>query len=206
MDTTKKFVIAINRECGTGGHTIATELAKRLSIKLYDREALAQIKEKYGLTHQELEDIKAKEPNWWDDFCQFYKSFTTFDLKSESKDITSREVFYEESRTLKLLAEQESCIVVGRSGFQVFKDHPNKFSIFIHSNKADRIQHIRNKYHLNEQEAWELIVKLDESRENYTKTFSGTSRYDLRNYDMTINISGMKDEDVVNLLTKCIFK
>lgn len=206
MDTNKKFVIAINREYGTGGHTIATELAKRLGVKLYDRNTLSQIKEKYGITIHQLEDIKAKQPSWWDDFCQFYKSFTTVESNEESKNVTSRKVYFEESKLLKTLAGQESCVVVGRSGFHIFEDHPNKLSIFIHSSKQDRINYICKKYNISQQMAWNTIVKLDESRENYTNSFSGSSRYDLRNYDFTINVGGMHTEEAVNLLTKLICK
>ena len=55
----KKFIVTIGREFGTGGRQIATELAQMLGVKLYDRQLLDPIKERYNLTQEEVDKIKA---------------------------------------------------------------------------------------------------------------------------------------------------
>ena len=37
-----RFIVTIGREFGTGGRQIATELAKMLGVKLYDRQILSK--------------------------------------------------------------------------------------------------------------------------------------------------------------------
>ena len=53
----QKFVITINREAGSGGKEIATKLGELLGVKVYGKEILASILEKYNLTNEDAEKI-----------------------------------------------------------------------------------------------------------------------------------------------------
>jgi cytidylate kinase len=53
----QKFVITINRESGSGGKEIATKLGELLGVKVYGREILASIREKFELSEEEIERI-----------------------------------------------------------------------------------------------------------------------------------------------------
>ena len=95
-----KTIITINRECGSGGREIARLLGEKLNLKVYDKAILEAICEKYKLNEKEIQRIKAKKLNLWDDICQFYQQFGTVtgNYQSESRKITSRELFYSASR------------------------------------------------------------------------------------------------------------
>jgi cytidylate kinase len=102
------------------------------------------------------------------------------------------------------VAEEESCIVAGRSGFSVFANHPNHLSILIQAPLEHRIQRIMTKQELTREEAEKVIKKVDEMRENYVKKYSGTSRYDTRNYDLVINMEGKTEDEAVDLILQYI--
>ena len=61
----QKFVVTIGREFGTGGRQIAVELAKILGVELYDKGLLRQLEERYNLTQEEIDKIKATKKSWW---------------------------------------------------------------------------------------------------------------------------------------------
>ena len=200
---TKKFIITINRECGSGGGEIARKLGVLLGVKVYNKALLQSIESKYSLTAEELERIKASHRKWWQDFTDFYKQFGSFgEPYNSSKEVTvtSRQIYNAESTILQEAAQEESCIIVGRSGFHIFANDPSATRIFIIADKSDRIKRVMTKQHLDEKEASQLMEKIDKSRENYTKTFAGCSRYDARNYDMVINVSKIDRDTVVNML------
>ena len=67
-----KFVIAINREFGSGGREIAYKLGGLLGVNVYDKAILDTLTSKFNLTIEEMQHIKATKPNWWNDFCRFY--------------------------------------------------------------------------------------------------------------------------------------
>ena len=196
-----KFVITINREFGSGGREIALKLSELLNVKVYDKNFLATIREKFNLTEEEAEKIKSERPNWWTEFCRFYKQFGLADISHyEKPDVNSMQLYLAEARALRDLAEQESCIIVGRTGFHVFKDHPNTIKIMLIADMDHRVNRIMDKYGFDEKKSRELIDDTDKARENYTQTFAGASRYDARNYDFVINVSPFTTDQIAKFL------
>ena len=153
------FIITINREAGSGGKEIAEKLGKLLGVKVYGKEILASILEKYNLTHEDVEQIKATKRNWWSDFCRFYKQFgTTAAIAYESFEVDSVQLYQEEEKLLKEIAEQESCIIVGRTGFHIFKDDPNAMRLLLIANPEARMKRIMRKQNVDEKEAREISL------------------------------------------------
>ena len=60
------------------------------------------------------------------------------------------ELIQAERDILRSIAAEGSCVVVGRSGFEVLKDFPNKVDIFITAPRESRIKRVMVKQHLNE--------------------------------------------------------
>ncbi len=199
----QKFVITINREAGSGGKEIATKLGELLGVKVYGKEILASILEKYNLTNEDAEKIKATKPGWWADFCRFYKQFgTTAAIAYDSFEVDSKQLYIEEEQILRNLASQESCIIVGRTGFHIFKDNPDAMRLLIIANPECRVKRLMDRQGVNEEGARDIMERADKARENYTKSFAGTSRYDARNYDMVLNVSGFTTDQVAQFLAE----
>ena len=74
MNKEEKFVITISRQFGTGGHEIGAELARRLNVKLLDKQILNEMARKYNIVEEAVEKIESRNPLWRDDFTQFYRS------------------------------------------------------------------------------------------------------------------------------------
>lgn len=202
----KKVIITISRECGTGGREIACRLGEKLGLNVYDKAIFEAVSEKYHLNKHEIDRIRGKKLNLWDDFCQFYRQFdvTGSNYQPESRKVTSRELYYTESQIMRNLAEHESCIILGRCGFSVFKDNPDAVKIFIHADHDVRIKRIVETKGLDEKAAIEYIDEVDKARENFTKYFASSSIYDTRNYDLSINVSHYSAEDVATFLAENI--
>lgn len=70
MNLKEKFVIAINRELGSGGRTVGEKLAAKLGVDFYDKALVKALEEKYHLTVEEIENLKGRKNNWWSDFSR----------------------------------------------------------------------------------------------------------------------------------------
>ena len=208
MDNNQKFVIAINREVGSGGHAIGEELAKKLGVKFYDKAIVKELTKKFNLSVDELEEVRSSKFNWWnslvESYMNRYRIEERFDV--ENTVATTDNVFKVESDFLRQLAEDESCVIAGRSGFYIFRDNPNALKIFITCDMPQRIERMMKVRNLTEEEAVKAIDKFDKGREAYTKKFSGKSRYDARNYDLVINVTHMSVQQTVNLILDYIDK
>lgn len=208
METTKKFVITINRELGSGGRTIGRKLAERLNVKFYDKALIKELTKKFELSVEELEKVKASKRNWWNDFVQGYLNRYNVEerFNVEVNVATTENIFRVESQFLKKLAADESCVIAGRSGFYIFRNEPNAIKILIQSTMEKRIERVMEKQGLTEEEAKAVIAKVDKGREHYTQQFSGTSRYDTRNYDLVINVANLTEDEAVDIIMNYINK
>ena len=52
MNREEQFVITISRQFGTGGHEIGAELARRLGVKLLDKQILEAVARKFAIESQ----------------------------------------------------------------------------------------------------------------------------------------------------------
>ena len=205
MNKEEKYVITISRQFGTGGHEIGAELARRLGVKLLDKQILNEVASRINVVENAVEKIEARNPLWRDDFTNFYRNYMAgAEYNGMEHDKTCHELFKAQAEAIRKIADQESCIIIGRCGFDIFRDHPNALKIFIHSSIDCRKRRIAEKYDLNEHDAAAMIVDNDYSRELYTKTYTGSDWTDARNYDISLDVRKFGVNGAVDFLMKAI--
>ena len=209
MNKNEQFVITINRELGSGGRTVGRLLAEKLGVPFYDKAVIKALQEKYHLTTAEIERMKGRKHSWWADVERILKIDGGMSMnyylpsKTDAPDlITTDEMFKTETLILQDLAAEKSCVVAGRSGFHVFRDHPNHLSILIQASMAFRMKRVARKQNITEDEARKIIEQVDKMRENYVKKYTGTSRYDTRNYQLVITADGKTEEGIADIIMK----
>ena len=205
MNKEEKFVITISRQFGTGGHEIGAELARRLGVKLLDKQILNEVASRMRTVEDAVEKIESRNPLWRDDFTNFYRTYmASAEYNGQEQEETSHTLFKAQADVIRSIASEESCIIVGRCGFDIFADHPNALKIFIHSSVDCRKRRIAEKYDISEQDAAAMIVDNDYSRELYTKTFTGRDWKDATNYDISLDVRKFGVNGAVDFLMKCI--
>lgn len=206
MNKNEKFVITINRELGSGGRTVGEKLAEKLGVSFYDKAVIMGLEEKYHLTVDEIEKMRNKKHHWWSDFKLvtgigegLVSSSRLISETGKQPDVlTTETMFKAESEILEDIANVESCVIAGRSGFYVFRNHPNHLRVMIQASLPFRIKRLVRKKGITEEEARKIIEKVDKMRENYVKKFTGTTRYDTRNYDIVISADGKTEDQIVD--------
>ena len=205
MNKEDKFVITISRQFGTGGHEIGAELARRLGVKLLDKQILNEVASRVKAIEDAIEKIEARNPLWRDDFTNFYRSYmANAEYNGQEQDQTSHALFRAQADAIRRIASEESCVIVGRCGFDIFADHPNALKIFVHSTLDCRKRRIAVKYDISEHDAAAMIVDNDYSRELYTKTYTGREWKDATNYDISLDVRKFGVNGAVDFLMKCI--
>jgi len=209
MNTKEKFVVTINRELGSGGRTVGRLLSEKLGVPYYDKAVIDALKEKYHLSTEEIEKLKGRKHSWLADVEYFLKLSSSLDMElpqsGEGPDLlTTDEMFKTETLILQDLAVKQSCVVAGRSGFHVFRLHPNHLSVFIQASMKHRVERLVRKKNITPEEARKIIDKVDKMRENYVKKYTGTSRYDTRNYQLVITADDKTEEQIVDIIMQYI--
>lgn len=211
MNLKEKFVIAINRELGSGGRTVGEKLAAKLGVDFYDKALVKALEEKYHLTVEEIENLKGRKNNWWSDFSRVVSigetmrhQYYSVAVGDEPKLVTTQQIFKVEKEMLLAMAENGSCVITGRSGFFVFRNHPNHINVLIQAPMEKRIQRLMKKQNMSAEEAEKTIRRIDKMRDNYVTKYTGESRYDTRNYDLVINMASINEDDAAALIMQYI--
>ena len=212
MNKNEKFVITINRELGSGGRTVGEKLAERLGVSFYDKALIKALEEKYHLTVEEIEKLKGQKNNWWSDFKRVVSVggalnqsvYYQVPVGSKSELLTTADLFHAETEILEGIAVNESCVIAGRCGFFVFRNHPNHLSILILAPLEYRIQRVMRKKGLSHEEAEKIIRQVDRMRENYVTKYTNSSRYDARNYNLVISSDERTEDEIADLIVRYI--
>lgn len=202
MNKNEKFVITINREVGSSGRTVGRILAEKLGVKYCDKAVIEGLTQKFGLSPERIEEIKAQKKSWWNEINNYYQTLVSSASKPMDAEVVidSEKMFETEKHILQELAAQESCVIAGRSGFMVFRQWPNHLNIFIQASMDHRIKRIMSRRNATLEQAREIIEKVDTTREAYIKKYEDTTRYDTRNYDLVISMDDLSEEDAAELI------
>ena len=212
MNLKEPFVITISREIGSGGHTVGQILADKLNVRYCDKNLIRALEKKFDLTAEKIEKLKGEKKNWLADFFQHVTPFSSAPMmgvdaqftQEFKPEVTTDDIYRAETEILKGMADEGSCVIAGRSGFFVFKDHPNHLNVFITASNGNRVKRVMKKQGLTEEQAGDLIKKIDKTRENYIERYTGTSRYDARNYDLVLNADGHSEEQLAGIILSYI--
>ena len=193
----KKVVITIARQYGSGGRTIGEMLANDMGIHYYDKELIKLASEDSGINERLF--VNADEKIKMNKLFKLVKNVYNGQLiPPESDDFVSdNNLFNYQAKGIKQLAEEESCVIIGRCADYVLKDYDNVLSVFIHAPKDYCMEQAAKKVSMPPRELEKYIAKTDKRRAEYYKFYTGREWTDARNYDLCLDSSKLGFERCV---------
>ena len=184
------MIITVGRECGSGGHAIAVELANRYGIKLYDHNLLDAVAAEKNVDVETLRRYDEKPKK-----LLFSRSQNGFSSSAEEN------VAFLQFEYLKKKADEgESFIVVGRCAETVLGDRPNVISLFVLGDREVKCKRVMEVYDLSERDAQFKMERHDKYRKQYHNYYCKDKWGDSRAYDLCINSSRLGFDETVNEL------
>ncbi len=98
------------------------------------------------------------------------------------------------------MAEEGSCVIVGRSANYVLSENPNCINVFLQADLKDRVERAVRHYDLPEKNAEAAVIKTDKRRANYYNYFTGGKWGKAENYDLILNTSRLDLDHVVEVI------
>lgn len=195
----KKAVITIARQYGSGGRTIGKMLAKELDIPFYDREVLRRASEDSGIHEKLFGAADEKAPRGAKLFgSRVYQGEV---IEPENKAFISEDnLFNLTARTIKKIAEEESCVIIGRCADFVLKDRDDVLSVFVHADEAFCLEQAMERNSMTPKEMKRFIEQTDKYRGDFYKYYTGHEWNDLRNYDLSLNSGKLGFEKCVEMI------
>lgn len=196
----QKIVIAINREYGSGGRTIGEMLSRDLGIHYYDKEILKLASDESGINEALFNraDNKFKGTRLF----RIAKSVYNGELiPPESDDFTSdQNLFNYQAKIIKRLAEEESCIIVGRGAGFILRDYDNVVNIFIHAPFPYLLKSAAERMTLTGSDLEKYVIKENKRRQEYNRYYTGEEWDDAHHYDLCLDSSRLGFEKCVEVI------
>ena len=194
------LIITIGRECGSGGRNIGKKLAEEMGVKCYDKELLTRAAKESGLCRELFETHDEKPTSSFlyslvmDTYSLGYTNSAHMDMPINHK------IFLAQFDTIKKLASEESCVIIGRCADYALADFPHVVTVFITGDDDVRIRTLMDRHQISESKAKETMIKTDKRRASYYNYYSNKRWGDIKSYDLCINSSKVGIDGAVKLI------
>jgi cytidylate kinase len=192
----KRFIIAIGREFGSGGKHIGRALAKELGVNLYDRNIVEKVAQELDVQAKYLEEFAAKKKRHF--FHRTVKGHTT----SLEDHVAQMQFDY-----IRRLGESdESFVIVGRCAEEILKDCDDVISIFVKGDREYKIQRVMKQFELDRAAAIEKMERHDKTRKYYHDRFCQGKWGQVDNYDLCIDSTHFGTQGTADFLYEYVKK
>ena len=182
-------VITIGRQFGSAGREIGLKVAEYFGIKCYDKDLLTRAAKESGFCEEMIQNHDERPTNSFlynlvmDTYSFGYNASSFVDMP------ISHKVFMAQFDTIKKLASEESCVIVGRCADYALADDPNAVTVFITGYEGDRLAYLKELYNVTEGKARDIMIKTDKQRASYYNYYASKKWGDAKSYDLCINSS-----------------
>ena len=180
-------IITIGRQFGSGGREIGEMLAKQYGIRCYDKELLSRAAKESGFCEEMIQNHDERPTNSFlynlvmDTYSFGYNASSFVDMP------ISHKVFLAQFDTIKKIAEEGPCVIVGRCADYILREREDLLGIFIHAPLSYRAQRTKEVYQKGEGNVEDFVKKQDKKRASFYNYFSQNKRGDARHYHLAIS-------------------
>ena len=196
------YVVSISREFGSGGRLIGKKLAALLGIPCYDRTIIQKTAEKSGLSPDFIARAEERARS------RFHLSIAPVGigvpaLANQGVPV-SHQAFFAQADVIREMADQGSCVVVGRCSDYILGERKECIKVFVYADMPTRVQRCVSDYHIPADGMERRITQMDRGRANYYNYYTGHTWGDMRRYDMTINSTSTGIDGAVELIAALV--
>ena len=197
-------IITIGRQFGSAGREIGEKVAAHFGIPCYDKELLSRAAKESGFCEEMIESHDERPTNSFlynlvmDTYSFGYNASSFMDMP------ISHKIFLAQFDTIKKMASEGPCVIVGRCADYALSDFDNCIHLFIYGEEKAKTKRIMEKYNLSESKAKDMINKKDKQRQSYYNYYSSKKWGRADSYDLCINSSLLGIEGTVKLIIQAI--
>ena len=200
----EKLIVTIGRQLGSGGRKIGRQIAEQLDLSFYDRELVNIASRESGLSEDVFEQADEKKNqkllgNWFG----LRSSLIGGDFQVNSC-MCDESLFQIQSDVIRGLAEQQSCVFVGRCADYILRDNPRCLNLFISAEIDDRVRRVAEWAQVSPDKAKELIRQTDKKRAEYYNYYTNKEWGVAKSYHLCINSSLLGETETIAFVLKYI--
>ena len=197
-------IITIGRQYGSAGREIGYKIADDLGIKLYDKEMLARAAKESGICEEIFENHDEKPTNSFLYSLVMDTYSTGYSSAAFSEMPLNHKVFLAQFDSIKKIAAEGPCVIVGRCADYALENVPGVVNVFLYADLPSRIVRIARRHDLTDAKAKDLIRKTDKSRASYYNYYTSKKWGEASGYDLCLNTSSLGIDGTVHLIREFV--
>lgn len=191
------MILNVGRELGSGGRDLAKRLAEIFNLAFYDKELIHEASKDSGICEDCFKKADEKPQKIW------YSRFPFFGDSGFS--VLSNDALFElHCATVQRLAKEHNCVFVGRCTDYILREDPACFNIFVHAPRNFRIQRISKRLNLSEEEAAQMIEKVDKARSSYYNFYTDKQWGKASSYHLCVDTSLLGVEKTAEMVAEVV--
>lgn len=203
----KKIIITIARQYGSGGREIGQRIAELLEIPLYDKEIITDAASKGELNEDLLRNADETAANSLLYTLAMGSNPAATTLHFGYKMPLNDKLFILQSEVIKEYAKRGSCVIIGRCSDYVLRDEKGVLRLFIYGDLDHRRARVAQRHpEIKSSQIIDVINKTDKRRASYYNFYTGNKWAKYDNYDMAINSSTLGVEGTARLIVAAVKK
>ncbi len=199
-------IITVGRQFGSGGREIGELVAQHFGIKCYDKELLSRAAKESGFCEEMIQNHDERPTNSFlynlvmDTYSFGYNASSFVDMP------ISHKVFLAQFDTIKKIADEGPCVIVGRCADYALSDYDNVLNLFIYADEDAKIRRIKERFEdvKTDDQAKDMMSKKDKQRQSYYNYYSSKKWGRADSYDLCINSSKLGIEGTVKFIIQYI--
>ena len=180
-------IITVSRQFGSGGRTIAREVAQRLNIPCYDHEIIEKVQEDSGFTKEYINEYGENSSTG---------ILTSMFGTSFGRDL----VWTSQRKVICHLAHDGPCVIVGRCADHILRGKAELFKVFIHADIKKRAERIVSVYGESDVGLIKRIKEHDKRRAAYYRYYTDEEWGIAKNYDISLDSGKFGIEKCVDII------
>ena len=170
----KKVIITIARQYGSGGREIGERVAAALGIPLYDKEIITDAASKSELNTDVIKKADESAANSLLYTLAMGSNIAGATMHFGYKMPINDKLFILQSELIREYADKGSCVIIGRCADYVLKDSKDVLRLFIYGNLDNRKARIAERHpELKSTQIIDVINKTDNRRSSYYNFYTG---------------------------------
>lgn len=199
-DLSDNIIVTIGRQFGSGGRELGRKIADILNVPYYDKELLSRAAADAGVSEEFVKSNDERFPKFMSSVLSFNMGFSPVSWYQHPSSICSDSIYAAQSETIRTLARQSPCVIVGRTSDYILRDFPRVVNIFVHAPMEECVKRIMRRCDaMSEDKARALAEKNNRLRASYYNFYTDKQWGDAASYDLTFDTSLLPTDDLAEI-------
>jgi cytidylate kinase len=186
------LTIALSREAGARGTSIARRAGLRLGWQVYDQELLEYMSQDAAARQEIVENLPAA--------CLDWMAHRNADLR-QTCGVDEQSAVYPLAQTVLALAARGEAVLIGRGAGYILP-RESTLNVRILAPLADRIAYTGQWLRLTTAEATARVTSRDERRADFLRVHFGRTPAEVHQYELLLNSTSLGEENCAELIAK----